>query len=344
MTKILIVKRDKLGDLLLTTPLIEILSSSLPHGEIHVWATAFTTFVVESHPSVKVVWPMQKHAKSMAEFFLMLKQLVQIRRQRYDWIIVASGEASYRAMRRARLAGGRRLIAFSSHVAESERAPKYKFIDWLEPPQGDLHESLRIAKLAEPILNSAISSFMVPLPRLYHSAESTALGSRFIERSGLFEKRFVVIGLGARKEKRQPSVRQVLAWADWLKRQGFRTVLSYTPRRAVDPGYPSDADVADEIIAEDCSIVPLAGDIQEAVAVIFSAAFSVIPDSGLMHVAAASPGGVIGLFADPERSPSPEQWGPRGVRCRLVIARELISSIPDNEIFKIFSEFSQQPL
>lgn len=132
---------------------------------------------------------------------------------------------------------------------------------------------------------------------------------------------------------------QILSWSDYLLAHGYRSLLSYTPGEAADPGYPSDEVLAREILSMRPAIVPLCGPVQEAVAVIGFAAFSVIPDSGLMHVAAASEGGVIALFADPDNSPSPAQWGPRGLRCSVIVAAQRVSDLPDQLIFESFKEF-----
>ena len=65
---------------------------------------------------------------------------------------------------------------------------------------------------------------------------------------------------------------------------------------------------------------------------------SLYPDSGLMHVAAASPGGVVGLF-----SSSPEQWDPRGARTRVVVAQQCIAELPDETFLSALAENLQSP-
>ena len=61
---------------------------------------------------------------------------------------------------------------------------------------------------------------------------------------------YVVLGLGARRRKKQPSAAQVLRWSAWWKTQhGLDTVFSWTPGRADDPVYPGDDELAAEVIA-----------------------------------------------------------------------------------------------
>lgn len=347
MLKVLIVKRDKLGDLLLTVPLIEVLASRLPEVKIDVWATAFTTFVVESHPSVNQVWPMYKGTASLWRnlqvMWAAVLQILRIRSQRYDWVIVASGESSPRAIKKARWAGGQRLIAFVPFENDKLDFEYRGVTHGLPPPDGRVHESIRLASLAIPILRVNQLNDEVGKPKLHLSNTHRSLGLRYLQKYALIPGNFVVVGIGARKVKRQPTIQQLLDWTDHFHHKGYRSVLSYTPGNAADPGYPADDEIANQLMAQRPEIVPLCGSIQEAAAVIHLAAFSVIPDSGLMHVAAASKGGVIGLFADVDHSPHPSQWGPRGDHCSVIIAPRTISELPTRVFLETFSNFIESP-
>jgi ADP-heptose:LPS heptosyltransferase len=57
------------------------------------------------------------------------------------------------------------------------------------------------------------------------------------------------------------------------------------------------------------------------------------PDSGLMHFAAASPGGVIGFFADTGVSPGPAQWAPRGAKATWLEATHSVGELPDDQVY-----------
>jgi hypothetical protein len=52
-----------------------------------------------------------------------------------------------------------------------------------------------------------------------------------------------------------------------------------------------------------------------------------------MHFAAASPGGVVGLFADCGRLSSPALWGPRGPRAVTLEAERAVSELDDEAVF-----------
>jgi len=52
-----------------------------------------------------------------------------------------------------------------------------------------------------------------------------------------------------------------------------------------------------------------------------------------MHFAAASPGGVLGFFADTGVSPAPAQWAPRGAKAAWLEAPQSVSELPDERVY-----------
>jgi len=54
--KILVIKRDKIGDLLLTTPMLRHLRNALPNAEIHLLANDYNSWVVAENPDIDKLW------------------------------------------------------------------------------------------------------------------------------------------------------------------------------------------------------------------------------------------------------------------------------------------------
>jgi hypothetical protein len=54
--KVLVLKRDKIGDLLLTTPLLARLKAALPQAETHLLANDYNAWVVAGNPHVDRLW------------------------------------------------------------------------------------------------------------------------------------------------------------------------------------------------------------------------------------------------------------------------------------------------
>jgi len=174
------------------------------------------------------------------------------------------------------------------------------------------------------------------LPRYELPAGSSEFALRWLGERGLSPGKYVVLGLGARRAKKQPSTAQVLSWSAHFKKQwGLDTVFMWTPGKSDDPVYPGDDEVAQPVLdAKAPQIFAHRGPIWEALGLIWSAKTSLFPDSGLMQFAAASPGGVLGFFAESAVSPAPAQWAPRGPRADWLEAEKSVSELPDALVYE----------
>jgi heptosyltransferase-3 len=328
--RILIVKRDKLGDMLLTTPLVAGLRRALPAAEVSVLASDYCGWVVRDDPDIAHLWTYPRlRAASLVrpgELVRYWKSFSAVRRHKFDVAIAAGGEYSDRAVKKALAARARRTIAY----APGSHRYGVRLTDPVQPPQGG-HEMDRMLALARPLgVELSPTAFA---PRFFLPERASTFAQGWLRQHGLQPGRYVVLGLGARKRVRQPSTEQVLRWAArWRAEHGLQTVFMWTPGKGT-PLYPGDDDVAEPVLAAGrADIHPFRGPIPEALGLVWGAAASVFPDSGLMHFAAASPGGVVGLFAA-SSSTSPEQWAPRGPRARWVLAERTVPELGDDALF-----------
>ena len=330
--KILVIKRDKIGDLLLTTPLLAQLKSGLPRVETHLLANDYNAWVVAGNPHVDRVWVYRRvrHAGrvSLGAAWQWIWQSLALRRERYDWVIVANGDESPRAIRRGLLACGARTVA---HCADASAYPG--LTDPL-PPDSSSHEIERLLALLAPLGISSPVGRVFPEYRL--PTESSAFALNWLAERKLSPGKYAVLGLGARRPKKQPSTAQVLAWSAELKqRWNLDTVFMWTPGKSGDPLYPGDDEVAQPVLdARAAQIHPFRGPVPEALGLIWSARTSIFPDSGLMHFAAASPGGVLGFFAETDVSPAPAQWAPRGPKADYLEAQKSVAELSDALVYE----------
>jgi heptosyltransferase-3 len=330
--KVLVVKRDKLGDLLLTTPMLARLKAQAPGVETHLLANDYNAWVVAGNPHIDRVWVYRrvKHAGrvSLGAAWQWVWQTRALRRERYDWVIVANGDESPRAIRRGLSLGGARTVA---RCADASRYPGLS--DALAPDAAS-HEIERLLGLLAPLGLDSGPATSYPVYVLPASSQDFA--QRWLAERGLAAGKYVVLGLGARRPKKQPSTAQVLAWsAEFKRRWGFDTVYMWTPGKSGDPLYPGDDDVAQPVLDAGSALIhPFRGPIPEALGLIWNARTSLFPDSGLMQFAAASPGGVLGFFAETDVSPAPAQWAPRGARADYLEARKSVPELSDALIYE----------
>jgi heptosyltransferase III len=325
--KILVLKRDKVGDMLLTTPLLRVLREALPDARIEVLASDYNAWVLDGNRDVDRVHAYRRtrigNRISIVGALQQVALLTRLRFADFDVAIAAGGEASPRAMRRARTLGAKRLIAYVK-AGESTGPDEIE-----EPVEG--HERDRMLALLAP-LGIRVEG-PPPLPAYIPPEKILAWARSWLSGERLEPGRYVVIGLGARRAKRQPAAEQVLRWSAWLlEEHGLATVFMWTPGASDDPAYPGDDAIAQPVLdAHQSAMHAFRGPLPEAIGLVWLARTSVFPDSGLMHFAAASPGGVVGLFAQPESSPPPEQWGPLGRKCAVIQAPVAIADIADVE-------------
>lgn len=330
--KVLVIKRDKLGDLLLATPMLAQLKRAVPGVEIHLLANDYNAWVVEENPHVDRVWVYRRVRSggkvSLSAAWDWIGQGFALRGQSFDWVIVANGDESPRAIRRGLSIRGKRTVAVCT---DASKVPG--LTDPL-PPDASLHEVERMLRLLGPM--------GVPMPskpehpKYVLPARSVAFAAAWLKERNLNPGGYVVLGLGARRPKKQPSTNQVLVWSAYFKREwGLDTVFMWTPGKSDDPLYPGDDATAQPVLdAQAPQIIPHRGPIWEALGLIWNARTSLFPDSGLMHFAAASPGGVLGFFAETDVSPHPRQWGPRGERASYLEAEKSVQELGDEIVLQ----------
>ena len=330
--RILLVKRDKLGDLLLTRPVISELARALPHAEIHLLANDYNAWVARDHPALAKTWvyPRARTGRRL-NAFAALRQVpiaLALRRQRFDWALVLGGDESHRAIRRAIATGATRVVAYARDRARY--GPR--LTDALPPPLIG-HEIARMLALLSPL--GVHTSDAVEAPTFDVSSAAKAFADGWLAARGLTAQRFVVIGLGARRAKKQPTPDQVVRWSARIARErGLATVMMWTPGSSSNAAYPGDDVLAQAVLdRRPAQFHPFRGPIDEALGLIYAARTSILPDSGLMHFAAASRGGVLGLFADPLDSAPAARWAPVGRRARHIEAPKSIADLADDAIF-----------
>jgi ADP-heptose:LPS heptosyltransferase len=329
--RVLIVKRDKLGDLLLTTPVLRHLARARPDAEIHLLANDYNAWVARGHPALARTWTYPRVRDGGRLRVLAapahLGVMLALRRQRFDVAIVMGGDESPRAIVRARLAGARRVVAYVADPARRRGVSDPLVV----PHEG--HEVDRMLALLAP-LGVAPPQVCDP-PDFALPERAVAMAKAWLDARALRSGGYVVLGVGARRTKKQPDVAQVLRWSErWKREHGLATVFMWTPGARGNARYPGDDELAASVLACQLPHVhPFDGTVLDALGLIAQARTSVFPDSGLMHFAAASPGGVLGLFADPQDSAPAARWAPRGPRAVHLEAQRLVTELDDAAVF-----------
>lgn len=339
--KIIVLKRDKLGDLLLTTPMLQILKQHFPKSNLTVIAPESSAWILKDAPFVDTLYsypqPKSFGFKSMVAVLKQLYIFLKIRNDHYDIAIAAGGEYSHRAVKRLLWLNAKRTV---SYIPKNNKG--HKITDGVNEPnpkKRNLHESSRMIELLKPIIKSKNK---LNYPDVYFKPPEDWLkkAQSFLTLHNIKYNQYIVFGLGARREKKQASKEQIIATANYVyKKFQMKTIFVWTPGSKNNKNYPGDDEIAAEILKNaPKEIIPLRAPLDLTIGIIWLARKSIFPDSGLMHFAAASPGGVIGLFAETNISPHPSQWGPLGHNSTHIEAKKTIKDLGIKFLFKELSQ------
>lgn len=347
--KVLILKRDKIGDMLLVTPMLEHLRRSLPQARIHMLANDYNAWVLDRNPNIDRLWvyPRVRHGATLRPMAVLtqLLQRFELKREKFDFAIAAGGVVSPRAIGRIVSIGARRSIAYVPPEGPGNDALMRKLTD-PQPYDKSRHEVESNLHLLTPL---GVAPPPRPIyPKYLPEAHWRDDGERWVRKQGLTPGRFVLIGLNARRVKRKPTTRQILDWSKHFKEKlGLDSVLIWQPGPASDRVYPGDDEIVGPFLADlPPYLKPFSNqeDVRAALGVAWHAALSILPDGGFAHLASVTPGGVIALFAETDVSPHPDNWRPYAPRSAYLEAVKTVSEIPDADLYATAERLLALPL
>lgn len=333
--KILVLKRDKVGDLLLAMPMLAHLKASRPDAQVHLLANDYNAWVAEGVRDIDRLWiyPRFRHGgmRRWPALAGQVLQLWQLRRERFDFAIAAGGVVSPRAVRRLLAVGARRTIAYAgdSKLYRKLTDPQRPAVGVHEVEANyDLLAALGISRPAAPRYPS------YALPQQWIESGRAWLAERGIVPGGC-----IVIGLNARRAKRKPTFEQILRWAEHAKRTwALDTVLLWQPGTWDNLLYPGDDHAIAPLLEQlPRHIHPFRDEhgVHPALGIIWNARATVFPDGGIAHLASASPAGVLALFAETDVSPHPDNWRPYSRRGFYLEAPKSVAQLPDERVLAL---------
>lgn len=288
---ILIVRTDRIGDVVLALPLIDALRSAYPSARISFLVRLYTKALVEGHEHVSTILTYD-HSNGPKSFWSMLSE---IRKEKFDLAIVAYP--------RFRIAFLLWLAGIPARVGTGYRW--YSFLlnrrVYEHRKSGAKHEfELNLSLLR--VLGDWDFSALRPRISISQQAQRAAVAER--ERLGLrVDEAFAILHPGSGGSARDWSPVNFGKLARELNKEGLRVVVT---------GVESEENLVNEVVkhAGDGSLVSLGRlNLQELAAFIQSASVFVSNSTGPLHIAAAVGTPVVGFYP-PIPACRPERWGP----------------------------------
>lgn len=309
--RILIVRRDNIGDLVCTTPLFEALRESFPAAHLAALVNSYNAPVLSGNQALDAVhvYTKLKHRSPgqslWAPLLARFRLILALRRQRFDVALLAKSGFDVHGLNFVRQLGIPRVVGFAPLVGDPPRALSCP----VPAPDNDkLHEVEALWQLLEPL---GVRGKPGPL-RLYPALDAVDDRRR---RFGL-NRPLVAVHVSAREASRRLGEDK---WISVLRQLAMavpagRLVLVWSPGDEEDPRHPGDDRLAARLQAALASVpgailmpAPTAT-LPELMATLGACDLFIGADGGAMHVAVGLGLPTVGLF---ENSPFKlRHWAP----------------------------------
>jgi ADP-heptose:LPS heptosyltransferase len=311
VNRILIFRYDRIGDMIVTTPILRALKTINPQMRIDVLVSASNAEIVRQNPFVNNLEILETN------WARLLRQIVRLRKRRYDVVLnfifnrttgpgilanlvapdgfkVGQGPDRY-AFYFNRLVKVRR---FEQHMLES-------YVSMIEETFGLTvnREELTIDVTVGDIAQRAVDEWMKKYS-LRRRSQSESLG-----------KPFIVLNPSAKDEDRSIGVHQVLALARSLSgKSQFRLVVLDSPgNKLMSDAIRNKSEFQESIIYRTLTPEPLG----ELASLIGGALLVISPDTSIVHFASAMQTPVLAIYAPINAS---QEWLPYNVPYDVVMA------------------------
>jgi ADP-heptose:LPS heptosyltransferase len=311
MNRILLIRRDNIGDLICTTPLISILRKHYPEAEIDILVNSYNYQAVEHNPDLNhvYVYTKGKHREPgqslLGVYWQRLKLTITLLYKQYDLAILASGTFSRQALKLAKSVKPKQILSLTpngENIAGVTLA--------VPEPTGNLHE---VEKTLAVLQALNITPETRPLTLHPDPHEQAVL------RAQLYEQPWhqPVPTIGVHISSRKPSQRWPENHFSELIQQLYQQhqvqiLLFWAPGDENNPLHPGDDQKAERILAQlhGLPILPMpTTTLRQLIAGVSLCDQFICSDGGAMHIAAGLGKPMVCFFGDS----SAEQWYPWGV-------------------------------
>jgi ADP-heptose:LPS heptosyltransferase len=322
--KILVIRRDNIGDLVCTTPLLGALRRSRPDAWIGALVNSYNAPVLDRNPHVDEVisYRKLKHLEAgesrLATLGRSAAAFWRLRRKQLDLVVLATPGVATRGLALARWLKPKRIAGYDDGTASID----------LRVPRAALagkHEVEQVFALA-PLLG--LEGGIPPLVLEPDPGEVAKARAALGARAG----RTVAVHISARRRtQRWPAERHVAL----IRSLRTPAMLLWSPGPPDHPQHPGDDDKAAEIarVLGDAVVPYRTATLPGLIGALAACDDVICADGGAMHLAAALGKPIVALFGDS----SVERWRPWGVPHR--IARADSRDVADLPMEKVLAAY-----
>lgn len=295
--KILVIRRDNIGDLVCTTPAFAALRKHYPDAQIGALVNSYNAEVLRGNPNVDHVFVYQKlkHAGGLVNrtkaLVQRLKLIAQLRRWKPEVTILAKSSYDRHGLNFARQISAKNIIGFvPDDVSHAKGLPD---IQLKTPEFSAVHEVEAVNQLLAPLgINDALGPLQV-----FADTNTIVNINKYLPTAA---KR-IALHISAREPERRWGNDNFIVLARHIleSQPDTQILLLWSPGKADDPHHPGDDDAAEKLIEalESNRLVAMpTQNLAELIAALSLCDLFIGTDGGAMHLAVALNKKVLALF------------------------------------------------
>ena len=308
--KLLVIRRDNIGDLVCTTPLISALRRRYPRAHIAALVNTYNRQVLEGHNDLDAVYAYAKAKHRLpgqsraSVYWDRLVLMLKLRALRFDCALLASPHPGASALRLARWVAPAHIAGYAEPTGLVDLALSHD-------GAGAMHEVEDVFRLAQLFgIGGAPGKLSMAVDADARARARVALGARGPGR------KLIAVHVSARKpSQRWPAERYAELMQTLRGEADF--LLLWSPGAADHPQHPGDDAKAQSIVEAAGNLSPVAyptHELKDLAAALSLADYVICSDGGAMHIAAALGKPILCFFGDSDAA----RWHPWGVPYRLL--------------------------
>jgi heptosyltransferase-2 len=348
--RILVTRTDRIGDLVLTTPLFKALREKFPKGHLAVLVFLEHREIVEGNPFLDevILYDKKGSERGLVGQFRFSQKL---RKKKFDMVIHAHGTnrmhlAGWLAGIPVRVGYARRAPWALTHVhpydkKEGERHEAEYLFNLLEPlgiaRPGKIEPCFPVTEQGERLLESVLAGMNISSDQSHSRSKEfnvngTSSGNLLRKENGGQDRPWIVLSPSASDvTKMWPAERfaELVTRLD-KERSSFFLAIGTAKDQAILQSLKQKTQVP---------VVDLGGKLSLGMlgALLKKSALLVTNDSGPAHIGAAVGCPVVSIFGRYEPGLGPQRWRPLGDKCR-VVAKDVSSVLPEERKFTYIEE------
>ncbi|MBI5751881.1 MAG: glycosyltransferase family 9 protein [Hydrogenophilales bacterium] len=331
--KILVIRRDNIGDLVCTTPVFTALRQRFPTAQICALVNSYNAPVLAHHPDVDrvFVYTKLKHrAPGQSRLRLLWQRLrmhQDLKKIAFDYVLLPNDQS--RLLRFALGLRAKHVIALGHSTFQHQSLTMLPAIH-----EGSEHEAQAVFRLLEPLCIHGLPPHGLVIADPIDAAKAQAA----LDAKGGVGP-VIALHISARKpSQRWSSERFAALMRELHARHGFRFILLWAPGSESNPHHPGDDEKAQTILqaASDLPVLPYpTHTLPELIGALSICDRVICSDGGTMHLAAGLGKPIVCLFGKSDAW----RWHPWGVPYKLLQAGS--KDVKDITVDEVINAFEQ---